>query len=73
MLIYDDYAWLLMPKWKKDATEFEVHVTKHETRGSQTYLPKPVMEILGEPDTIKFVVKNNHIELRPGEARHDKE
>lgn len=59
----------MMPKWKKDATEFEVHVTKHETRGYQAYLPKPVMERLGEPDTIKFVVKNKHIEIEPGEAK----
>lgn len=58
----------MMPKWKKDATEFEVHVTKHETRGSQAYLPKPVMEMLGDPDTIKFVVKGKHIEVEAGGA-----
>lgn len=58
-----------MPKWKKDATEFEVHVTKHETRGSQTYLPKPIMDMLGDPDTIKFVVKGKHIEVEAGAAK----
>lgn len=58
----------MVPKWKKDATEFEVSVTKHETRGSQTYLPKPVMDKLGNPDTIKFVVKGKHIEVEAGTA-----
>lgn len=52
-----------MPKWKKDETEFVVHVSHHETRGDQTYLPKPVMAFLGDPDTIKFVIKGKHIEV----------
>ena len=55
----------LMPKWKKDATEFIVKVGHHETRGDQTYLPKPVMAFLGDPDTIKFVIKGKYIEVFP--------
>ena len=54
-----------MPRWKKDAIEFPVHVTHHETRGYQTYVPKPVMEKLGEPEHIKFVFKKrNKIEIQ---------
>ena len=60
-----------MPKWKKDATEFEVHVTKHETRGYQAYLPKPVMDMLGDPDKIKFIIKNKHVEVEAGAATQD--
>lgn len=53
-----------MPKWKKDAIEFPVHVTHHETRGDQTYLPKPIMAFLGNPDLIKFVIKGKKVEVQ---------
>jgi hypothetical protein len=46
-----------MPKWKKDETEFTVSVNKHETRGYQVNIPKPIMELLGEPEKITFEVK----------------
>ncbi len=52
-----------MPKWKKDATEFVVKVGHHETRGEQIYIPKPIIEILGEPDTIKFTIKGKKVEI----------
>jgi hypothetical protein len=55
-----------LPKWKKDATEFEVSVTHHEHRGYQAYLPKPIMEKLGDPKAIKFVIKGKKIELEAG-------
>ena len=60
-----------MPKWKKDAIEFKVHVTHHETRGYQAYLPKPIMEILGDPETIKFVLKGKHIEVEAGDTNNE--
>jgi hypothetical protein len=52
-----------MPKWKKDQKAFAVSVTYHITRGSQCYLPKPILEILGNPKRIKFIVKNKRIEV----------
>jgi hypothetical protein len=52
-----------MPKWKKDQKEFAVSVTYHEHRGSQCYLPKPILEILGNPKRIKFIVKSKRIEV----------
>ena len=52
-----------MPKWKKDQKEFTVSVTYHEQRGSQCYLPKPILEILGNPKRIKFIVKSKRIEV----------
>ncbi len=54
-----------MPKWKKDETEFPVSVTHHETRGYQAYIPKPLMEFLGNPDFIKFVIKGKKIHVEP--------
>lgn len=46
-----------MPKWKEGETEFTVRVTYNPKRGYQSSLPKPVMEMLGEPDHITFVLK----------------
>ncbi len=54
-----------MPKWKKDATEFSIRVSYHETRGYQAYLPRPIMEKLGDPEHIKFILKKrNKIEVQ---------
>ena len=55
-----------MPRWKKDQTEFTVSVTYHEHRGYQTYIPKPIMERLGKPKAIKFIIKNRKIEVEAG-------
>jgi hypothetical protein len=55
-----------MPRWKKDQKEFIVSVTYHEHRGYQSYLPKPIMEMLGNPNTIKFIIKNKKVELEAG-------
>jgi hypothetical protein len=57
-----------MPKWKKDETEFNVSVTYHQHRGYQAYIPKPIMEMLGNPKSIKFIIKGSkRIELMVGE------
>jgi hypothetical protein len=56
---------IIVPKWKKDETEFHVSVSHHETRGYQCYLPKPIMEFLGKPELIKFVIVGKKIEVRP--------
>jgi hypothetical protein len=46
-----------LPKRKKDANQFTVSVNHNETRGYQSSIPKPIMETLGKPDKITFVVK----------------
>lgn len=48
-----------MPKWKKNETEFTVAVNHNATRGDLVYVPKPIMELLGEPDRITFQVKSS--------------
>lgn len=55
---------MILPKWKKDETEFPVHVTKHKTRGYQAYVPKPVMEALGDPEFVRFVLKGKKVEVK---------
>lgn len=55
-----------MPKWKKDATEFTVSVNHNETRGYQSSIPKPVMDTLGSPSHITFLIKpKKKVELVP--------
>ena len=49
-----------MPKWKKDTKEFEVGVNYVENRGASSSIPKPVIEMLGNPQSIKFVVNDNN-------------
>jgi hypothetical protein len=56
---------ILMPKWKKGATEFTVSVNHNTTRGYQSSIPKPVMEVLGDPPAITFIVKGKKVEIVP--------
>ena len=57
-----------MPKWKKDATEFTVGVNYHPTRGAACAIPKPITELMGNPDRITFAVKGKRVEVSPAEA-----
>jgi hypothetical protein len=58
-----------MPKWKKDATEFTVSVNHNETRGYQSSIPKPVMDTLGNPDRITFLIKaKKKVEIVPADS-----
>lgn len=61
-----------MPKWKKDATEFTVGVNHHPVRGYQSSIPLPIMEKLGKPSEITFVIKGEKIELIGGSVDTNK-
>lgn len=52
-----------MPKWKKDAKEFKVGVNYNDRRGYQSSIPKPVMETLGSPEAIRFVITGKKVEI----------
>lgn len=52
-----------MTRWKSDAKEFEVKINYHETRGDLIFLPKPISDLLGKPNTITFVIKGGKIEI----------
>lgn len=56
----------MLPKWKKDAKEFTVSVNYNEDRGYQSSIPKPIIEALGEPDTITFTINGNTIRIKSG-------
>jgi hypothetical protein len=53
-----------MPKWKKDTKEFTVSVNYNDSRGYQSSIPKPIIDRLGEPKEITFIIKGNNIELK---------
>jgi hypothetical protein len=48
-----------MPKWKKGAKEFTVGVNYVENRGASSSIPKPIIEKLGNPDSIKYIVNDD--------------
>ena len=50
-----------MPRWKKDAKEFSVSVSNDGSDGLSCRIPKPIGEILGKPDKIKFVISGKNI------------
>ena len=49
-----------MARWKKDTKEFEVGVNYVEDRGASSSIPKPIIEMFGNPKSIKFVLKDNN-------------
>ncbi|MDN5869039.1 MAG: hypothetical protein L0H55_16770, partial [Candidatus Nitrosocosmicus sp.] len=53
-----------VPKWKNDAKEFEVGINYVEGRGYSSSIPKPIIEKLGNPKRLKFVVNDNDIKLQ---------
>lgn len=52
-----------MPKWKKNAKEFTVSVNYNESRGYQSSIPKPIIDMLGEPEEITFIVSGNSVKV----------
>ncbi len=54
-----------MPKWSKDAKEFTVNVHYDEAKGSQIKMPKPILEKMGKPEKIKFIIEGKRIEVKP--------
>lgn len=56
----------ILPKWKSNATEFSVNITYNSEKGSQIRVPKPILEKIGNPEKLKFVIdKNGKIILEP--------
>ena len=53
-----------MPKWKEGSTEFTVSVGYSEKRGYACTIPKPVIEALGEPERITFIVRGRKVEVQ---------
>jgi len=52
-----------MPKWKENAKEFTVSVNYNENRGYQSSIPIPIIDYLGEPEKITFVISGNSVKI----------
>ena len=51
-----------MTKWAANATEFQVSITHNVKRGtSYSYIPKPVLAKLGNPEGLKFIIRGDKI------------
>ncbi|MCE2508488.1 MAG: hypothetical protein J4G04_04195 [Nitrosopumilaceae archaeon] len=51
-----------MVTWRKGATEFTVSIIRNPQRHTNySYIPKPVLERLGNPDVLKFVFRGDDI------------
>ena len=53
-----------MAVWPKDAKEFTVSVIHNrQRRMSYSYIPKPILQMLGNPDGLKFTMRDGRIEV----------
>jgi len=57
-----------MTKWKKDAREFTVTVSDDKRGSMFCRIPKPILEQLGSPTSIKFVI-GKKITVEAGERK----
>ena len=65
----DTILTVRMTRWKKDETEFTVGLFVDKSRGSMCVVPKPIVDMLGEPDSLKFRIKNKDILVTVGESK----
>ena len=57
-----------MPKWKKGAKEFQVSITENKSSGTSfSYIPKPILDELGEPHSLRFLITRGKIVVEPGD------
>ena len=56
-----------MTRWAKGQSEFTVSLNHDTKRGCIAIIPKPVLENLGVPDRLKFVMVDGQILVRAGE------
>ena len=54
-----------MPKWKKDQNDFSVKLFYNDRRGCMAVIPKPILDMLGKPDGLNFVIKGKNIVVMP--------
>ena len=55
-------AGYAMGTWRNGATEFTVSVIRNRQRQTNySYIPKPVLDRLGNPDGLKFVFHGDDI------------
>ena len=56
-----------MTRWAKEQSEFTVKLNHDARRGCIAIIPKPVLENLGIPERLTFVMSNGQILVTAGE------
>ena len=53
-----------MTVWPADTKEFTVSVIHNrQRRTSYSYIPKPILRALGNPDGLKFTIRDRYVEV----------
>lgn len=48
-------------RWKPGERAFEVNLSYNDTRGTQLYLPQPIVEKWGRPDRLIFTLAGDRV------------
>ena len=57
-----------MMRWKNDEIEFNASITKNKNNNtSYSYAPKPILDKLGKPSGLKFLLTDGKIIVQPGD------
>jgi len=59
-----------LTRWKKDEKEFEVKLTDDYSGSIYCRVPKPIIEMLGNPEKIKFEILHKKIFVNPGGTKN---
>ena len=55
---------VIAKKWPVGTREFEISVTHLEDRGSQTYLPLPLMQKWNFPEKVRLTIAGDKVIIR---------
>jgi len=58
-----------LTRWKKDEKEFEVKLSDDGKNSIICRVPKPILEMLGNPESIKFTILGKKIVVVAGEKK----
>jgi hypothetical protein len=58
-----------LTRWKKDETEFSVNLSDDGSGSIICRVPKPILEMLGQPSGIKFVIQGKKITVVAGDKK----
>ncbi|MEC4849003.1 MAG: hypothetical protein RI100_07435 [Nitrosarchaeum sp.] len=58
-----------MTRWKKDEKEFGVSLNNDKTGSLICRIPKPIVDMLGKPDGIKFLIQGKRIVIVAGDKK----
>jgi len=56
-----------LTRWKKDEKEFDVKLTNDNAGSLICRVPKPIIDLLGSPSSIKFVISGKKIIVEASE------